>query len=72
MPNSIEFKNIQLKTSHLEEHLDIFLSRLIRIRCIWRFHTIFYLELQYIFLRMQIPFLYITNVSFTANFSNLV
>ena len=72
MPNSIEFKNIQLKTSHLEEHLDIFLSRLIRIRGIWRFHTIFYLELQYIFLRMQIPFLYITNVSFTANFSNLV
>ena len=70
MPNSIEFKNIQLKTSHLEEHLDIFLSRL--IRGIWRFHTIFYLELQYIFLRMQIPFLYITNVSFTANFSNLV
>ena len=72
MPHSIEFENIQLKTSHLEEHLDIFLSRLIRIRGIWRFHTIFYLELQYIFLRMQIPFLYITNVSFTANFPNLV
>ena len=68
--NSIEFRNIQLKTSHLEEHLDIFLSRLLLI--IKLFDTVFYLELQYIFLRMQIPFLYITNVSFTANFSNLV